>query len=214
MKTETLFFKKNENAETASDGRATLSGAVGTVATSTFILNITQGNDSVNRESAGNAEEVPNGIMLPTAEEAELAQGLENEPEQNGGSQNVQDEVAVAELPTGDQLLDSARQYKVPEQTVLRVQRISEAIDRNVVFYEGQDTDENGKFDRVSGTIYVNAKSRNPVAQIITHELTHSLEKTESYGKLRSMVLRHIQEAGGDLENLRVDGRAICAPRP
>lgn len=95
----------------------------------------------------------------------------------------------------------------VNDDTIARVLRISSAVGREVVFFDaGADAAgglENGHFDPEDGRIYINAQSKNPVAQIISHELTHSIEGGGSYGDLQRLVLRRIQQDGGDLQALR-----------
>lgn len=95
----------------------------------------------------------------------------------------------------------------VNDDTIARVLRISSAVGREVVFFDaGADATgglENGHFDPEDGRIYINAQSKNPVAQIISHELTHSIEGGGSYGDLQRLVLRRIQQDGGDLQALR-----------
>ena len=51
--------------------------------------------------------------------------------------------------------------------------------------------------------IYINAQSQNPAAQIISHELTHSIEASGQYSALQKLVLNRIQQTGGDLQALR-----------
>ncbi len=85
----------------------------------------------------------------------------------------------------------SARVLNVDRETTERVQRLSEAIGREVVFYQG-DAGENGYFDRKSGKIYVNVNSGNAVSQIVGHELTHTLEGAADYARIKSMILNRI----------------------
>lgn len=85
----------------------------------------------------------------------------------------------------------SARVLNVDRETTERVQRLSEAIGREVVFYNGE-AGENGYFDRESGKIHVNVNSENPVAQIIGHELTHTLEGAADYARIKDLILRRI----------------------
>ena len=95
----------------------------------------------------------------------------------------------------------------VDEDTIARVLRISSAVGREAVFFDaGADAAgglENGYFDPEDGRIHINAQSKNPVAQIISHELTHSIEGGGSYGDLQRLVLQRIQQDGGDLQTLR-----------
>ncbi len=95
---------------------------------------------------------------------------------------------------------ESGRRLNVDEETVRQAVRLSEATGRRIVFYEGA-AGENGYYG--GGTIHVNANSARPSAQIIAHELTHSIEGGEGYAGLSELVLRRIERQGGDLEALR-----------
>ena len=179
--------------------------------------------------NAENATTTPEeGIVLPEAGQ-ETTQQTEQEtagelleaalPAVEENTAETIDEPLEATLPTVETELEQKRikameaastelertaiQYGVERTTYERVERISNLIGRNVVFYEAQDAGENGYFDRESGTIYVNARSQNPVAQILSHELTHSIEGSDAYNGLRSLVLRRMQDTGADLRKLR-----------
>lgn len=41
------------------------------------------------------------------------------------------------------------------------------------------------------------------MAQIISHELTHSIEASGSYSDLQKLVLNRIRQTGGDLQAMR-----------
>lgn len=131
------------------------------------------------------AETAPPGV-LPTAEQTDRRQR----------AARAQTETERTGILTG-----------VDEDTIARVLRISSAVGREVVFFDaGADAAggiENGHFDPEDGRIYINAQSKNPAAQIISHELTHSIEGGGSYGDLQRLVLRRIQQDGGDLQTLR-----------
>ena len=82
--------------------------------------------------------------------------------------------------------------------------RLAKATGRNIKLYQhyGPGTSaENGYFE--DGVIYVNTKSSDPVAQIVSHELTHSVEFAKEYQELSRMVLGRIEAMGGDLKQLR-----------
>ncbi len=102
----------------------------------------------------------------------------------------------------------------VPDEDVALAKRLSGAIGRDIVFYREGATEQgirNGFFSSVDGKIHVNAESRNPLAQIVSHELTHSVELADAYGRLQGIVLRRIQETGGDLAALRQEKRDLYA---
>lgn len=102
----------------------------------------------------------------------------------------------------------------VSEENIAAAQRISDALGRQVRFYDGGTESgpaqaANGYY--LEGTIYVNSRSANPVAQIIAHELTHSVEMADAYSELSSLVLEHMQQDGGDLQQLRQAKRDLYA---
>ena len=157
------------------------------------------------------------GILLPTAESGNVTlptaeQGTTEQTETRAAAEPAQQE-AVLEmtLPTGHEtaLEQTARLYGVPQATVEQVRRIADILGRKIAFYKSARQNENGYYDRTTDTLYLNARSRNPVAQIIAHELTHSLEKTDAYANFRDLILNHIQEQTGEsLDNLRKQKRA------
>lgn len=92
------------------------------------------------------------------------------------------------------------------DENIAAAQRISDAIGRQVRFYDGANesgpaASANGYY--LDGTIFVNSRSSNPVAQIIAHEMTHSVELADAYSELSSLVLDRIQQTGGNLQELR-----------
>lgn len=83
--------------------------------------------------------------------------------------------------------------------------RLAKAFGRKVeLFDKGAENGyiENGYFK--DGTIYINRSSQNPIAQVFSHELTHSLEGTEGYNALQSYVLTRLQEQGVDLKQVQI----------
>ena len=81
-------------------------------------------------------------------------------------------------------------------------QRLAQITGRNIKFYEGKAS-EKGFFDPKTGEIWVNAKGVDPLAQVFSHELTHSIEQAGVYGKLSSFVLNRMQDTGMDLDTAR-----------
>ena len=181
----------------------------------------------------GTAQEQTKGVVLPTAEETggtELptAEQAETQTQQRTTEQERQpaplretmeaDRLGV--LPTAEQAETRQRAARaetetertgilagVDEDTVAKVQRIANIVGREVVFFdEGADSTggmHNGYYNPADGKIYVNARSQNPVAQIISHELTHSIEASGSYSDLQKLVLNRIRQTGGDLQAMR-----------
>ena len=172
----------------------------------------------------------PEGVVLPTAED------MENE---NRQAAEVQTDAAVdtttepGMLPTAEQLEVQQRmaqantdlersgiQAGAREENIQAVQRLSDTLGRNIRFYDGgtrsagdPSSAANGYYDLDEDTIYVNSRSRNPVAQIVSHELTHSVETADAYAELSDLVLNRIQQTGGNLEQLRQEKAELYARR-
>lgn len=170
------------------------------------------------------------GVVLPTAED------MENE---NRQAAEVQADEAVdtgtepGVLPTAEQmelqqrmaqantdLERSGIQAGAREENIQAVQRLSDTLGRNIRFYDGgtrsagdPSSAANGYYDLDEDTIYVNSRSRNPVAQIVSHELTHSVETADAYAELSDLVLNRIQQTGGNLEQLRQEKAELYARR-
>ena len=86
------------------------------------------------------------------------------------------------------------------------VQRLSQALGRNIQMYDGsRETGARGTANGyyANGTIYVNSQTANPVAQVIAHELTHSVEMADAYQDLQNLIFERIQQTGGNLEQMR-----------
>ena len=173
--------------------------------------------------NAENATTTPEeGIVLPEAGQ-ETAQQTEQEnigePLEavlpTGELQETAEEPARAELPAQEQseLMRTAAMYGIERETVERAQRIADIVHRNIVFYDSAREGENGYRDRATNTLYINARSQNPVAQIISHELTHSLEETGSYADFQTLVLNRIQQTTGDLEQRRRNKAELYASK-
>ena len=179
-------------------------------------------NFSSSTETAAQTE----GVVLPTAED------LEN---QNRQAAEVQTEAAVdtttepGMLPTAEQLETRQRmeragtglersgiQAGARDADIRAAQRLSNVLGRSIRFYDGatrRDTSgaANGYYSEQADTIYVNSRSRNPVAQIISHELTHSVEAAEAYNDLSALVLERIRQTGGNLEQMRREKAELYA---
>lgn len=168
------------------------------------------------------AEQTGGVMLLPTAEqtEAQTQQRAAEQERQTAPQRETAETAQPGILPTAEQADRRQRAARaqtetertgilagVDEDTIARVLRISSAVGREAVFFDaGADAAgglENGYFDLEDGRIHINAQSKNPVAQIISHELTHSIEGGGSYGDLQRLVLRRIQQDGGDLQTLR-----------
>ncbi len=83
-----------------------------------------------------------------------------------------------------------------------QAQRLSSLTGRNIVFYNGAEN-ENGYFDRDSGSIYVNARGGDPVVKTFSHELTHSAELADVYKDLQQICFQKLRNQGSDIAQLR-----------
>lgn len=141
------------------------------------------------RQQESIAAQQAEGILLPTADEVETQERAEAEtnPTRRSG------------------ILAGAR-----EEDMESAARLSQALGRNVQFFReeaGPAGTVNGYYDANTGTIYINSRSQNPVAQIIAHELTHSVEMAESYGELKAVVMEQLEQEGVDITQRRQELR-------
>lgn len=131
------------------------------------------------------------GIMLPTADEMNAMLGVRS---------------------VESSLRQSGMEAGANEQAIESAERISTALGRDIHFFRqeaGERGTVNGFFDPNTGTIYVNSQSQNPVAQIIAHELTHSVEMADSYQELQSVVMDQLQKDGIDINRRRQEIQAL-----
>ena len=131
------------------------------------------------------------GIMLPTADEMDAMLGV-------GSAESS--------------LRQSGMEAGATEQAIESAERISTALGRDIQFFRqeaGERGTVNGFFDPNNGTIYVNSQSQNPVAQIIAHEMTHSVELADSYQELRGVVMDQLQKDGIDIDRRRQEIQAL-----
>ena len=160
----------------------------------TFLIGMNAQKNSQVQEASSEAAASPSetdGVVLPTSEELDARERLAS---------------------ATDDLERSGISAGASEENIAAAQRISSALGRQVRFYDGAAEAgpaqvANGYY--LDGTIYVNSRSTNPVAQIIAHELTHSVEMADAYGELSSLVLDHIQQSGVDLQQLRQSKREL-----
>lgn len=103
-------------------------------------------------------------------------------------------------LPSGDELLR--------DKTIESAERLSKITGREIRFYDA-DPSENGYYDRATGELYINRNSKNPLAQVVGHELTHSIEDAGAYTDLKSVIFSQIQKQGGDLAKMRQEKAAL-----
>ena len=141
----------------------------------------------------------------------ELRPAQEQQNQEQPAEQRPQDTPAAVNVA---ELEQSAAAAGAAEADTRAAAEISQALGREIRFYDGAQRQDpsaraNGYYD--GDTIYVNSRSANPVAQIISHELTHSVEMADAYRDLSSLVFDRIQRTGGDLEQLRQEKQALYA---
>lgn len=103
-------------------------------------------------------------------------------------------------LPRGDEMLR--------DKTIESAERLSKITGREIRLYDA-DPSENGYYDRATGELYINRNSKNPMAQVVGHELTHSIEEAGAYTDLKSVIFNQIQKQGGDLAKMRQEKAAL-----
>lgn len=136
-------------------------------------------------------QQAESGIMLPTADEMDAMLGV-------GSAESS--------------LRQSGMEAGATEQAIESAERISTALGRVIQFFRqeaGERGTVNGFFDPNTGTIYVNSQSQNPVAQIIAHEMTHSVELADRYQELQSVVMDQLQKDGIDIDRRRQEIQAL-----
>lgn len=82
-----------------------------------------------------------------------------------------------------------------------QAQRLSSITGRNIKFYNGPEN-ENGYFDKKTGEIFVNTNASDTVAQVVSHELTHSTELADSYQDLARFIRGKLMAEGKNWEKL------------
>ena len=168
------------------------------------------GSAGVNINSSTAFDDEPRPITLPTAEEVMNRQAAQQSqpplPQVPGMLPTAEQDMTWRRARSaGTELERSGILAGAQDSTIAEAQRISRAIGRDIAFYNEAATAsgiQNGYYNPGDGKIYVNAASGNPVAQIIAHEMTHSMELAENYGELADVVLKRIGQTD-DLPGLR-----------
>ncbi len=94
----------------------------------------------------------------------------------------------------------------VPDKIIQEAKRLSQALGIDVVFYPPKSEKvkkDKGYYNHDDGKIYLNATITDPVAFILGHEMVHHIQLAESYVKFVAVVLKKIQQDGGDLAAMR-----------
>lgn len=90
--------------------------------------------------------------------------------------------------------------YGVKDSVIAFAEEVSEGSGRKIIFDAGvgggqlsQDQIANASYE--DGEIHVNPNSKNPVAQILAHELTHSIEGTAYYEQIKKLVFKYYRSS-------------------
>ncbi len=73
---------------------------------------------------------------------------------------------------------------------------LSTALGKRIRFYREEAKDgmiRNGEYHEDEDTIYINAASKNVKAQIVSHELTHSIERSGAYQSLVNLTMSKLE---------------------
>ena len=101
----------------------------------------------------------------------------------------------------------------VKDEYIQLARRLGKATGRSIVFFDEAAGENggmnNGFYNPDDGSLHVNARSGNPVAQIISHELTHSIEDSGFYDKLSRLVFDRMRREGADISALRQAKREL-----
>ena len=123
----------------------------------------------------------------------------------DGGAEGAGDaeDTKASTNPHIEEIERTGRDVGADEGTVALARDVSSLTGRGVRFFSEAENDgyiNNGFWDPDSNTININVKSKNPSAQILSHELTHSIENTDSYLQLRSVIFDRMKRDGMDLD--------------
>ena len=90
--------------------------------------------------------------------------------------------------------------YGVKDSVIAFAEEVSKGSGRKIVFDAGvgggqlsQDQIANASYE--NGEIHINPNSKNPVAQILAHELTHSIEGTAYYEQMKKLVFKYYRSS-------------------
>lgn len=94
--------------------------------------------------------------------------------------------------PPKEEVLHTKEWY----EAIYQAQKAGERLGVKVVLTKDLPNGVNGKYE--NGTIYISENAKNPLKATFVHELTHHLEATNTYNKLRDYVLnRDFSNVGG-----------------
>lgn len=192
--------------------------------------NVPQNTQNVPRDMQNVPQNVPEnarGVIQNARGVNENAENvIRNANNANGNVDTGERQARYPVLPTAEQEMEQRLRRNaetelersgiaagVSYDTIERVKGIARTFGRDIVFYSGGNTGENGYRDMKTGRIYINADSGNPVMQIIGHELTHSIEESDSYGKLAQLVKTRLRQQGQNVDELREAKKELYARR-
>lgn len=123
----------------------------------------------------------------------------------DGGTEGVggAEDTRESTNPRIEEIERTGRSAGADDGTIALARDVSSLTGRGVRFFSEAENDgyiNNGFWDPDSNTININVKSKNPSAQILSHELTHSIENTDSYLQLRSVIFDRMKRDGMDID--------------
>ena len=166
----------------------------------------TQGNAAAGTQTAAQGINTDTMLRVDAAAQTGTARTANSRVLQNSRTVEITPEIEARLAKADTAFKRNSILAGASDEAIETAGRLSSAIGREIVFYNlpGDDSGtQNGFFDRSDGRIYVNTESANPLPQIVSHELTHSLEGSESYRALHRLVLNELSRQGQDLEALR-----------
>lgn len=135
--------------------------------------------------AGGMATNVGNSNMVQQLQDAGLS---ETDARALVTAQRPATEFSIREMPNWERI----------NETHAAIEKLSSDIGVTTVFDDTLPDNVNGYYDSETGEIHINPNS--DVNTVFSHELTHSLENTKAYQKLRDLVLN---ELGDEVETLR-----------
>ena len=131
--------------------------------------------------------------------DSRLSQGLQ----QFGLTKEEADSLVKAQRParqySAQGPVNTERVQPVNTEVQNKISQLSNDIGVTTVFDDTLASTENGYYDTQTGEIHINPNA-DSVNTVFSHELTHSLENTQAYQKLKDLVLN---ELGDEAETLR-----------
>ena len=137
--------------------------------------------------------------VVNNATDSRLSQNLQ----QFGLTKEEADSLVKAQRParqySAQEPVNTERVQPVNTEVQNKISQLSNDIGVTTVFDDTLASTENGYYDTQTGEIHINPNA-DSVNTVFSHELTHSLENTQAYQKLKDLVLN---ELGDEAETLR-----------